>query len=89
MYLELYLYNKAYNEGLLYHFYIPKDGEYIFKLDGLNNNLKYYYSGYLGDLNLKESKGLSFIYQYSLFISILFPFLSNTAILMKSLIIFL
>ena len=66
MYLELFLYNKSYNEGLLYLFYIPKDGEYTFKLDGLNNNIKYYYNGYLGDLNLKESNGLSFIYQYSL-----------------------
>jgi hypothetical protein len=39
VYLELYLYNKTYNEELIYNFYIPKSGEYTFKLDGLNNTI--------------------------------------------------
>ena len=63
VFLELYLYNKTYNEELFYIFYIPKDGEYTFKFDGLNNNFRYSYNGYLGNLNLKNSNGLSFIFQ--------------------------
>jgi hypothetical protein len=66
VYLELYLYNKTYNEELIYNFYIPKSGEYTFKLDGLNNNFKYSYNSYLGDLKLKNFNGLSFVFLYLL-----------------------
>ena len=64
VYILFYLYNKTYNEELLYYFFIPKAGEYIFKFDGVNNNFEYSLIGQINNLNLIKSDFFSFIYNY-------------------------